>query len=282
MAKVTKQVVRKQVRARKGSLTDRIAPVRRVETGIKMNIYGHSGTGKTTLASTFPKPLLHVVCSGIGLEESESIANVKGIDDVELLSSNEIAEVVQQGDRGKYKTIVLDHITGFQDLIIKEILGLDESPVALYRVAGKGQSWGVVSQQQYGQLGIQMREWLRALLTLPCNVVILAQEREFNIESEGDVLTPYVASAVTPSVLKWLNPACSYRCQTFIRQKQATEQRRIGKKQITITRKLRGVEYCLRTMPHPVYNVRFRLLRGVELPELIVDPSYAKIKKLIG
>lgn len=280
MPKIKKQTLRKPRKASKGVI-GRIAPVRLTEHGMKLNIYGRSGTGKTTLACTFPKPLLHIVCSAIGLGESRSITNIKGVDDIEIRTCAEIVELRDHVLESDYKTVVLDHATGVQDLKIKEVLGLSEIPLALYRAAGKGESWSVVSRQQYGQVALEMKEILRELLKLPQHVIIVAQEREFNADGEGELLMPFVASALTPSVTGWLNPACDFICQTFIRQKTEEKQISIGKKKVNKRRNVKGVDYCLRTAPDPVYTTKFRLPKGTLLPDVVVDPDYVKINKLI-
>ena len=281
MPTVRRQVAKPKRRRKAGSAVDRIAPVAEGDRGIKINIYGRSGTGKTTLAGDFPKPCLHIVCSGIGLGESRSIANIRGIKDVELETCAEIVELRDYVLESDYRSVILDHATGLQDLKLKETLGLSEIPLALYQAASKGQSWSVVSRQQYGQIALEMKELLRELLKLPQHVVILAQEREFNTESEGDLLMPFVGSALTPSVAGWLGPACDYICQMFIRQRTKEKEIKVAKKVVKTKQRTQGVDYCLRTGPDPVYITKFRVPKGTQLPDLIVDPSFAKINKLI-
>jgi len=265
-------------KVRKESRTDtkasgvlaRIAPVSAVDTGLKINVYGRSGTGKTTFACTFPKPLLL-----IGTEDgTKSVSNVKGVDFVMLEESGEIGELVDFCSKSKYKTVVLDTATGLQDLILKEILGLEELPVQ--------KSWGMATRDQWSQCALQTKERLRQLLGLDCHVVILAQEREFNVETDAsDLLMPYVASALTPSVTGWLNPACDYICQTFIRPKVGVKRVKIGGKVIEKEVKERGAEFCLRVGPDAVYTTKFRAPKGWDIPDAIVDPSYDKLVKLI-
>lgn len=255
------------------------------DEGIKMNIYGRSGTGKTTLWATFPKPILALVCSGAGKpEELRSIDTPeyrKTIFPRMITSTDQIVRAADNASE-EYATVVLDHGGGLQDLSVKEYLGVEEVPTALYRQAGKGESWSIVSQSGWGQIGIKMKELLRALLNLSCNVVIVCQEREFGGGDEArEMVAPYVASALTPSVTGWLNPACSYICQTFIRQKTEVKQVKIGNKVSEQVRKVKGVEYCLRTAPDPVFTTKFRLPKGRRLPDVIVDPDYDKIMELI-
>lgn len=248
------------------------------DDGVKINLYGRSGTGKTTLWATFPKPILAIIVSGgkkpgelrsIDTKEYRKTINPKILKGLEQWPG-----LVEEAGSGEYATTVLDHATGFQDLTLKEILGLEKLPEQL--------SWGLASQQQYGQLALQMKERLRTLLDLSCNVVIVAQEREFNTDNDaGGVVMPYVASALTPSVVGWLNPACDYICETFIRPRMEEKVVKIGGKTKRITRRGKGVEYCLRTAPHDVYTTKFRVPRGTPLPDVIVDPTFEKIQELI-
>jgi hypothetical protein len=260
-------------RSKAVSVLDRIHPVSLSSKGLTINLYGRSATGKTTLAATFPKPALI-----IGLEDgTKSVHNVEGLDYVPIHGSDEISELVEHLSTSKhFKTIILDTASMLQDLILKEILGLEELPAQ--------KSWGMATREQYGQCALQTKERLRSLLDLSVkclmNVVIVAQEREFNTEDTSDVLMPFVASALSPSVVGWLNPACDYIGQTFIRQKEVIKKVKIGDK-VKERRTVDGVEYCLRTEPDPTFTTKFRLPKGTPIPDVIVDPDYDKIYALI-
>jgi hypothetical protein len=84
----------------------------------------------------------------------------------------------------------------------------------------------------------------------------------------------------------WLNPACDYICQMFIRERTGKKKVKVKvgdkEKEIEQIVKLGGVDYCLRTAPDAVYTTKFRLPKGHALPECIVDPDYDKLVKLIG
>jgi hypothetical protein len=268
----------------------RIGPISFEDEGLKVLVYGQSGTGKTTFASTFPARLLWLVCSGSvkpgELRSINTAANKDRVHQVVLQSTAEIGEIVAHiKETWSYATVVLDHASGLQDLTIKEILGLDEVPLVKYKAAGKGQSWGLVTQQQYGQSSLRCKEIFRDLLGLPCNVVIVAQERTFG-GGEGDqlsdVIQPTVGASMTPSVTGWLGPACDYVVQTYKRPKMEQGTARVGDKEITTQRRGRGAEFCLRTGPHDVFQTKFRLPLGTPLPDSIVDPTYSKILALIN
>lgn len=272
------QAVSPKKAAKAAGVIERIVPVAFDEDdGIKILLYGRSGSGKTTLWSTFPGPILALICSGgnkpgelrsLGKEERKKTRTLT------VESSRDILEIVtHQQESGEFKTLVLDHVSGLQDKILAEILGVDEIPAQ--------KSWGLASQQQYGQLSLQMKDILRALLELSCNVVIIGQERESNADATSDLLSPTVGVALTPSLAGWLNPACDYVCQTFIAPKMVDKRTKIGNKVVVTQQRGEGVQYCLRTAPHDVYSTKFRVPKGAVLPNVLVDPSYDKIMALI-
>jgi|TARA_R110000824_G_scaffold89320_8_gene219085 hypothetical protein len=269
---------RKKAAKPKGVL-DRIKPIGfDEEEGIKINLYGKSGTGKTSLWGTFPDPILAIICSGGSrpgeLRSIDTPENRGRIKSVVIESSAEISEIVEyQKDSEEFATVVLDHASGLQDLKLKEILEIDELPAQL--------GWGVAQQQDWGQCALQTKETLRALLSLKCNVVIVAQERNFNTDGDSEsILMPTVGSALTPSITGWLNPACDYIAQTFIRNKTKEVVRTVGKKKIPKTVRLEGVDYCLRVGPDEVYTTKFRVPGGVS-EDIIVNPDYSKIINII-
>ncbi len=273
MPNVRRQTTKKSTRKKAGILS-KIKPLSfETDEGIQVLLYGRSGTGKTTLWGTFPAPILSIICSGSKrpgeLRSLDTPENRKRIQTLVVQETSEITEILEELPDQDYKTVVLDHASGLQDFHLKEILGLDELPAQ--------KSWGLATQQQYGQCTQKTKEQLRALLSLPCNVVIIAQERSFNDDKESELIDPTVGAGLTPSLAGWLNSSCDYICQTLIRSK-FVEKKVAGK---SVKRKTKEVEYCLRTAPHEVYTTKFRVPRGRKLPELIVDPTYGKIMKVI-
>lgn len=273
MPEIKKQTP-KPVPRKSGGVLDRIAPVELSERGIKLSVYGKSGTGKTVLACTAPKPLLLV-----GTEDgTKSVHNVKGVEFVRIKSSGELTEISKFLREGsKYATVALDTASGLQDLIMKEILGLDEMPAQ--------RSWAMAKQQEWGQCALEAKERLRSLLDLTdhvsLNVIIISQERNFNEESQSDLILPTVGSALSPSVTGWLNAASDYICQTYLRRKKVEKTQTVNGKAVKMSTNTEEVEYCLRTAPHDVFTVKFRVPKGSTLPQSIIDPDFSKIEKVI-
>lgn len=243
---------------------------------VRMLLYGKSGTGKTTFAATFPDPILWLLCSGGNkpgeLRSIDTPENRKRVAPRIISSTSQLKSYIDEAE--EYKTVVLDHASGLQDLTLKEILGLEELPAQ--------KSWGMAKQGDYGQSSLMCKELFRALLNCPGNVVIVAQERNFGGEdTSSDIIQTTVSAALTPSVTGWLGPACDYVVQTFLKPKMEKVKANIGGKEHITERRGVGVEFCLRTGSHDVYQTKFRIPRGIKLPEYIVDPSYDKVMALI-
>lgn len=247
-------------------------------SNVRLLIYGQSGSGKTTFCSTFPDPILWLICSGGNrpgeLRSIDTPENRKRITPRIVTDTAELRAMI--ADHEAFRTVVLDHASGLADLTLKEILGLDELPAQ--------KTWGLAQQQQYGQQALKLKEMFRALLNLPRHVAIIAQERTFGGGEEAggsDILKPTVGAALTPSVTGWLNPACDFVVQAFKRARMERRVNKVGTKEIETWVRGKGVEYCIRTEPHDTYTTKFRLPKGRELPECIVDPDFDKLKQLI-
>lgn len=247
---------------------------------IRLLLYGESGTGKTTFWATFPGPIMAAICSGGNKPGELRSINTpeyrKKIDARVISASSQFKDVIEEARKGGHQTLVLDHVSGLQDLVLKEILGIDELPAQKH--------WGLAKQQDYGQCTMMCKEFLRSMLNLPCNVVIVGQERTFGGKEDeapsDDMIKPTVGVAVTPSLAGWLNPSCDYVIQMFKRPKMREVKRVVGKKTVVTHVKEKGVEYCARTEVHECYMTKFRIPGGVKV-DAIVDPTYDKLNRII-
>lgn len=262
-----------------GSVLDRIGDIDfSDDDGISILLYGASGSGKTTLWATFPGPILAVIVSGGNKPGELRSINTpeyrKKIKTVSLENSDEFIELVKfQAETATFKTLVLDHVSGLQDLCTSEVTG---KPVP----AQKG--WGDMTQQQYGKVGLKVKECLRDFLGLAGNRIVIGQERQFEGKEDNEIIAPTIGVALMPSVAGWLYPAVDYVCQTFKKQKTETVNSKLNGKDFTTTNKVKGVDYCLRVGPHEVYTTKFRIPKGQTLPDTIIDADYRKIIKVIN
>lgn len=283
MPSVTKTTMTAKTSKPSGGVFDRIVPVGSIEKKVKLLVYGRSKTGKTRLFSTFPKPALL-----IGTEDGTgSIADSEGVDFVKINSSEEFGAITEWlQSSSKYESAGLDTGGGLQDLIVKEALDLDDVPVQ--RSYGMGSGKFKDGRQMWGVVGMQFKERVHRFLRLAENgllhIVVIAHERNFSDdENQHELMTPTVGAALTPSVTGWLNGACDFICQTFIREEKVTSKIKVpGKGEVKQVKKTGKAEYCLRIGSHPIYITGFRVKRKIgELPECIVDPDYDKLKRII-
>lgn len=136
------------------AVVSRIKPIEMPNRGITIAIYGRSGTGKTTLAATFPKDLLLIRPPDD--DGRLSIHNVKGIKDCPVNSVEELQELLEwlHNNPNEYETIALDNMSALQELVLKKVLSVSELPSQL--------GWGTATQQQWGELASGMKDLLRA------------------------------------------------------------------------------------------------------------------------
>ena len=251
------------------------------EAPVKMSLYGRSGTGKTVIWSTFPGPILVLVCSSIkkpGEWHSISLKHRDKISKWEIESYEEVHQAIEFAKSSdEFKTIVLDHATGMHDLNLKEETGMDELPVQ--------RDWGVISREQYSAAGSRTKEILREFLGLDYqNIIVVSQERQHKQGDDSDEpysdldIVPNISTDLPKAVSGWFNQSCNYVVRAFVQQKTGTK--KIAGKSQTI--KLKGqVDFCLMVGPHPAYWTKFRKPPEILLPESIKNPSYQKIMKLV-
>lgn len=298
MPKVTKQTTSVEVQS-SSSILDRIQPVQTSANGIKLLGYGRGKTGKTRLLCSFRKPVLV-----IGSEDgTASVGNIPGVDFVRIGSSQDFSELTDLlRERGKsfwspgkkagewiklekregapYISAGTDTAGGFQDILLKEVTGMNEIPV--------NRTWGMAAREQWMAVGAQFKEYYNKLLQLSesikLDIMVIAHERNFNEDANtSDVMVPHIGAALTPQAANWLNGACDYICQTFLRLQTIEEKVMVGKEEQINKIQTGKVEYCLRVGPHPNFMTGFRLPEGFKLPGdgVIVDPTFDKIKNII-
>jgi len=270
-----KKSVKKTMPATNGELMD----IDDIDVGgLRICIYGRGKTGKTRLASTFPKPLLILGTQGYVDVRSILKENRQGCKFV-LVESGDQFERLVKGEGPNFKTVVLDTAGGLQDIKLKEVLGLQQDDAM-------DRTWGMAQQRDWGVCGSQTKQCLRWLLDLSkqgTNAVVVAHERWMGEESElTDVVTTRVCADLMPSVSGWLNGACDYVCHTFIREETVKESIKVMGKDKATEKGTGRIQFCLRVGPNKLYYTGFRTA-GQQLPEdgTIVDPTYERIAELI-
>lgn len=248
------------------SILDKATQVTELDEGLTFLFYGRSGTGKTTLCGSFPTPILLL---DIGEKGTDSVADVKGLKVLRVDDWADLVEICEQlrdTDHG-YKSVVIDALPGIQRMAISEAKRLS-------RKKDSDQS----SQRDMGEATRLMNVTLhdfRDLKELGINVAMNAHDRIRESDADSDdAIAPEVGPNIMPGISKALMGAVDVIGVTFIRVQKE-------KKKLGVETK-RNVDYCLRVGPHEVYNTKIRVPKGKPIPELIVDPTYDKIKAVVN
>jgi len=144
-----------------------------MDTNISLLLYGSAGSGKSILASTFPKPLVFDADNGHKIyEQQELFPDATYVRGDKLM--NYLTHAVKQIKAGsfKYKTIVIDSLTNLENIAIQQFKGYNSTnwETNLYSSRGKKlnyDDWGAVSSSTIAIL--------TELRKLPVNVVIITQ-----------------------------------------------------------------------------------------------------------
>lgn len=244
-------------------------------------LYGRSGTGKTTIASTFPKPILHADVKDAG---DDSISDIDlDVLDIKNWDDFEVMYWWLKKNPKKYKTLVVDTMSQLQQLAIKKVVSEKRKSESKAERAG---DWGTMTKRDWGEVAALMKAWIINLRDLPMNVVFIAQDRVFNIDNDGEdesgALDPEVGPGLSPSIAKHLNAAVHFIANTFVRQrtvkvklKGPIERGKPKHKEVT------RIEFCVRIGPNPTYITKVRKPKAFVPPSVIVDPTYEKLINLM-
>lgn len=258
---------KKKSLTKKPSISDRIVDVLDIDTEFIMTLFGRPGSGKTTTASTMPKPQLIIDAKDHGTESAKGSTKGKRgeIEVLSILQFDDIFEIydyiVENPD--KYKSVIIDHMTALQEIGLGKVKE-DE---------GKDQ----VSQRMYGIVAGYLKEVIslyKELAAMGIKVCFLAQDRMEGGEGEGeDQLTPEVGPGLMPSVSRILCAASRVVGHTYMQEK------------VTKTKDMkvrRDIEYRLRLGPNPYYITKVTKSKDLPCPAYIVDPSYDKVMDIIN
>jgi len=171
------------------------------EGSLKILIEADSGVGKTCTAATFPGKVLILDFDGKA-DSAAAYLRSKGLteqlNNIEVeqfpshLQGNPIEKLMllinqklipqQKSGKMEFQTLVLDSITTFSAATLRHIV--KTNPGIKRTVSAQGQQPGL---QDYGVLRREFQQLIPGLLSLPCNVVMLAHLAIEKDEATGQI-----------------------------------------------------------------------------------------------
>lgn len=136
-------------------------------------IVGEAGVGKTTLASSFPKPIIIKAEDGLGIIKCDSLPLLKNVNDLwEQLK-------LLINEKHDYKTVVIDSVTKLDIMFIDEVIASDPKAPKSINTALGGYGAGLSA---VAGMHSRVRKAAQLLLNKGINVVFIAHADIINIE----------------------------------------------------------------------------------------------------
>lgn len=227
-----------------------------------VTIYGKSGSGKTELGSTFPKPMLYLQ---VGDDGSNTIKSKKGIKALRIKNLAELSAVLKElidlAEHGKlkYKTVFADTFSMVTNIWIKEN-ALDKNKK--------------MTQQMWGDLKTETEELIRLCHRLAEHCWVLASCHEVSDSFEGmeDEILPDIHPSTTKGARTYLEGMSNYGLHTLIKKKEVT---------------VDGVDKTIATYicqigPNPYYWTKLQKPKDLKVPAQVRDLTYQKLIKILG
>lgn len=136
--------------------------------GVKLLVYGHAGSGKTTLAATMPKPI--VISAEGGLLSIQS-ANLPYIEVNSMATLMEALDYVSGENGAEFDSVVLDSISEIGEVVLIHEKAINKD-----------------GRAAYGEMAVQMTSIIRAFRDLPGKHVLMTAKVEKAQDEAGRIL----------------------------------------------------------------------------------------------
>lgn len=221
-------------------------------------LWGRSGSGKTHFASTFPKPMLYIQ---VGDDGSNTISDVEGVKAIRADTPGAVKTLLEEARLNKtYKTIVVDTFS----LIVND--WVNENAIKKKKR---------MTQQMWGDMKTDQEELIKAawiLSATKCVVLTCHEASDGNIEGMEDEIIPDIRPSVSKGARTYLESMANYGIHTVVVSKEK-EKEDGSTETITV--------HAAHLASNPYYWVKLQKPAHVKVPKTIINPSYAKIKKIL-
>lgn len=239
-------------------ILDNAVPIKDLSTNNLWVVYGKSASGKTYLASTFPKPMLYVQ---IGDDGSNTIKNVEGISAIRIANIQQLRDLMTELKKDKtYQTIVVDTFS----MVVNE--WIDENAT---------QKSKRMTQQMWGDIKTDTEEMIRGWKKLAETkaVVLTCHEATDVFEGMEDEITPEIRPSISKGARTYLEGMSNFGIHTTVIQKD--QENADGSVETVF-------KHAIHLATNPYYWVKTQKPKEIKLPKLVINPTYDKIMKLMN
>lgn len=223
-------------------------------------IYGKSNSGKTSLAATFPKPMLHVK---IGDDGRNAIKDVKGIQYISADTLSDLTEICKEVLHDKtFKSVVYDTFSMVVEMWKKENL------------TDKKGKMKKMTQPDWGELMNETNTFIRSFAEQAKNKYAIVTGHEILEALEGleDELLPDGRIAINKGSRTYLEGIANLGLHTTRIQKEKTDDEGNTK---TL------VKFAVDIGPNVFYWTKCQTTKNIKLPSRIINPTYDKIMAVL-
>ena len=238
------------------SIISKAKPIGKMSQSALWVIYGKSGSGKTKLASTFPKPMLYVQ---VGDDGSNTISDV---DDVLAVRADNIQELkqilIELKENDEFKSVVIDTFS----LILPEY------------IISKTDDKKKMTLQMWGEIKAYTDELVRLAHELAKykNVVLTCHETKEILDGLEDEILPEIRPSVSKGAMLYLEGMANFGIHTVVFKKDEIK----NGKPITI------FKYGCHYGTNSYYWTKTQKPSKVVLPKVVINPTFKKLKKLLN
>ena len=221
-------------------------------------LWGKSGSGKTHFIATLPKPLLYIQ---IGDDGSNTIANVEGIKAIRAQSIERLKQIGEELKKDDtYKSVAVDTFSMITNVWV------DTNATAKKKK---------MTMQMWGDLKIETEELIKIFHEVAKSHIVALSCHEANdtIEGMDDEVIPDFGPSTTKGSRIYLQGMANYGIHFTKVNKTVTNPETGEEKGV--------VKYAAHLGPNPYYWTKFQIDDSVKIPDVMINPSYNKILKII-
>lgn len=219
--------------------------------------WGKSGTGKTKFVASLPKPLLYI---RIGDDGSNTIANVDGIKAIHAESLDQLKGIGEElkKDR-KFASVAVDTFSMITNVWI------DQNII---------QKKKKMTQQAWGDLKVETEELIKIFHEVAAThiVALTCHESNDSIEGMEDEIIPDFRPNTTKGARTYLEGMANYGIH-MAKMKKTVVKDGIEKEVVRYIGQLGANSY---------YWTKLQIDPEIKVPDIIVNPTYDKIMKIIN